>query len=234
MGNISVCQMQRLLSANPDWCITGIHGTLGIVTDNLQLTMLGIVQAQHPDVADYSVPPYRVPPLLPTQLGQVLWDDDYSQILGHSIQEHQTLHLTEGRRFQESNGFLRSHLIPHGALIWAKDVREHRALRRLTGCVVSGEKEAKPCLSGIIAEYEPTKGPARRVVGVEKTGGAGPDVKPTELIESFEIDGPGGEVVTELEIPRDIYKVYTRALKVCFTCSLGESDVLHSRNDTDY
>lgn len=179
--------------------------------------MLGIVQAQHPDVADHSVPPHRVPTQLPTQLGQVLWDDDYSQILGRSIQEHQTLQLIEGRRFQESRGFLRSHLIPHGALIWAKDVREHRALRRLTGCVVSSEKEAKRCLSGIIAEYEPTKGPARRVVGVEKTGAAGPDVKPTDLSESFDIDGPGGEAVTELEIP---YTVYTRALKVCFMCSL--------------
>lgn len=213
--------MQRLLSANPDWCITGIEGTTGFVTDNLQLTMLGIVQAQHPDVADYSVPPHHVPTQLPTQLGQVLWDDDYSQILGHHIQQHQTLRLTESERFQKSNGFLRSHLMPHGALIWAKDVTEHTALRRLTGYIVSSEKEAKRCLYGVIAEYDATEDLAPRAVGVEKTAAAGSDVKPTELFESFDIDGPGGEVVTELEIPWETYKTYTMALKVRFICCLG-------------
>lgn len=141
-----------------------------------------------------------------------MWDDDYSQILGQSIQEHQTLQPREGSNLHETSGLLRHGLISHGALIWAKDVGEHRELRRLTGCIVTGGKAANRWLYGVSAKYEPTTDIARRVVGFDETG-VSPDVKYIEVFESFDMDGPGGEVVTELEIPLESYP---RALKVCF------------------
>jgi hypothetical protein len=218
MGNIAICHSQRLLSAAPDWRITGINGTTGLVEDNMQLTQLGLVQAPYRDVPDYSVPPNHLPLPLPTRLGELMWDDDYSQILGQRIQEHQTLQLAQGRIFPGGSTPLCHDLVPRGALIWAKDVGEHRALRRLTGYVDTGEESANRWLYGVSAEYEPTTDLARRVVGVDKTG-ASPDVKLTEMFESFDIDGPGGEVVTDLAIPQ---VPYPKALKVCFVSCVGE------------
>lgn len=207
MGDISECQMQRLLPSAPDWCITGIHGTTGLITDNLQLTEIGLVQAQPPEVANYLVPPHRSPYPYGTSLGALLWDGDYSQVLGQRIEEHQTLRLVDDRYFRHSHrGYLPKDLVSHGALIWARDAGELRALRRFTGCIVSSGDQSgpvRPCLSGLSAELESTTDLPRRAVGVNNTGGQ---------FESFDMDGPGGEVVTEIELPDEYY---TRALKVC-------------------
>lgn len=202
--------MQRFLSAGRDWYITGVSGTTGFVMGNLQLTQLALVQAEHPDVADHTVP-HRVRLPAPTPLGQVMWDKDYSQILGQGIWEHPTLRLVGCRNFLQSKSHLHRDLVSHEALIWAKDVGEQRALRRLTGCIVSGGNEDLQFLCGVIAEYGAPTDLARRAVGLEKTG-AGPSVTPTALSEPFDIDGPGGEVVTELELP---VQDYPKALKVC-------------------
>lgn len=216
MGDTSPCHMQRFLSAAPEWYITGINGTMGFVMGNLQLTQLGLVQAQPPDFADYSEPPHQVALPVPSDLGRLLLDEDYSHILGRSIRAHQpepnpTLRLMGTRVMHMSRGYLHEHLIPQGALIWAKDLGEHQALRRLTGRIVSGGKTGARHLCGISAEYESATGLTRRVVGVEKTG-AGPGVKLPDLLEPFDIDGPGGEVVTQLEFP---LQAYPRALRVC-------------------
>lgn len=216
MGDTSQCHMQRFLSAAPEWYITGINGTTGFVMGNLQLTQLGLVQAQPPEFADYSEPPHQVPLPVPSDLGRLLMDEDYSHILSRSIRVHQpgpnpTLRLMGTRVMHMSRDYLHQDLIPQGALIWAKDLCEHRALRRLTGRIVSGGKADARYLCGISAEYESATGLARRVVGVEKTG-AGPGVKLPDLFKPFDIDGPGGEVVTELEFP---LQPYPRGLRVC-------------------
>lgn len=199
--------MQRLLPSAPGWCITGIHGTTGLVADNLQLIQIGLAQAQYPELADYSVPPHRPPYPSGTSLGALLWDSDYSRMLGQRIEEHQTLGLVGDRNLRHrSRGYLPDGLISHGALIWARDAGEHRALRRFTGCIVSSGDQSgpvRPCLSGISVEHESTTDLPRRVVGVNKTDGQ---------FESFDIDGLGGEVVTEMEVPQEYYP---RALKVC-------------------
>lgn len=219
MGDTSGCHMQRLLSVAPDWCITGMRGTTGFVRDNLQLTRLGLVEAQPPGLGDYSVPPHRLLGPRQTQLEQLSWDDDYSQVLGQSIQEHQTLELTLPREwYYPSTGYSPNSLLPHGALIWAKDAGEQRALRRFKGCIVSGRGFTGPahlCVSGISAEHEPAADPGRREVVVNKAVG---------LFESFDMDGPGGEVVTEIEVPKEDFP---RALKIHTslgrTCSWGEA-----------
>lgn len=211
MGNTSQSHMQRSLLAAPGWCITGMKGTKLLSLSNLPLMELGLIQAQHPDVTDYSVPPPQVPLPPPTPLGELLWDEDYSQILGQSIQEHPMLRLIGSRSQHWTNGHLGKDLLSRGALIWAKHAGEHHSLRRLTGCIISGRNNDMQHLCGVNAEYEPATDLARRVIGAEKTG-TGPGGKPPDLFEPFEIDGPGGEVVTELEIP---VQAYPRALKVC-------------------
>lgn len=222
MGDTSQRHMQRFLSAAPEWYITGINGTTGFVMGNLQLTQLGLVQAQPPDFADYSEPPHQVPLPVPSDLGRLLLDGDYEHILGRSIRAHQpgpnpSLRLMGTRVMHMSRGHLHQDLIPQGALIWAKDLGEHQALRRLTGRIVSGGSADTRYLCGISAEYESATGLARRVVGVEKTG-AGPGVKLPDLFEPFDIDGPVGEVATELEFP---LQPYPRGLRVCLiSCAL--------------
>ncbi|KAG8164083.1 hypothetical protein KVR01_006001 [Diaporthe batatas] len=207
MGSTSECQMQQLLSSAPDWCITGIHGNTGVVRGNLQLIRIGLVQAQPSElqVVDYSTPPHRLRHPHRGSLEELTWDDDYSQILGRRIQEYQGLQLTDHRNYHHSGrGYLANDLVSCGALIWAKNAGEHRSLRRLTGCIVSARDQSGPvraCLSGLSAEHEPATD-MRRMVGVNQPDG---------IFESFDIDGPGGEVVTELEVPAE---QYTRALKI--------------------
>lgn len=212
MGDTSQRHMQRSFIAAPGWCITGINGTTGVVMGNLKLTQLGLVQAQQPDVVDYSAPLHHFPLPVLGPLGELVWDEDYSQVLGQSIQEHPILRLMGSRSLYRKMGNLHKDLICYGALIWAKDARELRSLRRLTGCIVSGGKSDIQCVCGVNAEYEPTTDVARRVIGIEKMG-TEPGVKAPDLFEHFDIDGPGGEVVTELQLPR---QAYPKALRVCF------------------
>lgn len=209
MSDMSQSYMHRIFSAAPDWYVTGINGTTEFVMGNLQMTRLGLAQAQHHDVADYTMPPHRDPLPVPSPLGQLLWDEEYSQILGQSIREHPTLRLMACRSLpQPTRGFLHRDLMSHEALIWAKDVGKRRALRRLTGCIVSGGKEDIVC--GVSAAYGDVTDLARRTVGLKKTE-AGPGVKTSVLFEPFDIDGPRGEVVTRLEFPM---QAYPKALKV--------------------
>lgn len=203
--------MQRFLSAAPDWYITGINGTMGVVMGNLQLFQLGLLQTRHPDVADYSVLPHLVQAPDSNPLKKIIWDEDYSHILGRSIREHQRLRLIEGRVLRQSTCHLAGDLVCHGALIWAADADELRTVRRLTGCIASGGQGNVQYLCGVNADFEPATDLARRVVGFEKTGD-GPGVKPPDLFEAFDVHGPGGEVVTELEIPSH---PWPGALKVC-------------------
>lgn len=185
---------------------------------NQQLTQLGLVQAQQPDVADYSVPLQHFPLPVPRPLGQLLWDEDYSQVLGQRIQEHPLLRLVGSRSLYRKSRYLHKDLISFGALIWAKDAGELRSLRRLTGCIVMGGTTNKQYVCGVNADYEPTTDLARRVIGIEKIG-AELGVRAPDVFRQLEIDGPGGEVVTELGLPLE---AYPKALTVCFmTCPKG-------------
>lgn len=220
MGETTQSHMQRFLSAAPEWVITGITGTTGDVMGKLQLTQLGLVQAQQPDVADYSMMPYRTRlPFRPLQ--EFLWEEEYSHILGQSIREHPGLRLVGGGLLK-SQGYLHRDLIMHGALIWAKDVGELRALRRLSACIVFGGKAMDRSeggaplprdihhLCGMSAEHEPASGLARRTIGLEgAVSRAG--LKCADRYEHFDIDGPGGEVVTEVEFSLSLHP---RAIKV--------------------
>lgn len=229
MGDTSQHHMQRLFSAAPGWYITGMNGTTESVTGNLQLTQLGLVQARRPDVPRYWVQPYQVPLPVPTALGALLWDEDYSHILGRIIQEYPALRLIGGQSLYRTKGYLHNDLICHGALIWAKDVGELRSLRRLTGYVVSGGEADSQYLCGLNVEYEPTADLASRVVGLEKTG-AGPGLKPPGVFEPFDIDGPGGEVVTGVGFP---VPAYSKALKVCSMSNFEKSCPSQTEQETD-
>ncbi|KUI67408.1 hypothetical protein VM1G_03131 [Cytospora mali] len=230
---------QRFLSAAPNWHITGMTGITGEVDGKQQFTRLGLLQAQNPDFTDYVSRPEAAAPPGPTLLQSLLWDRDYSDLLQYNIWVHPTLRLTQAD--DENRRELDRDVVAHEALIWARDQHDLRSLKRLSGYILFGDTTSSldargdgidiPDICGMTAEYSPESGLTRRMVGVEKNC-PGPDLASEETWENFEIDGPGGEFVTEVQ-----YGVWCRTMLRIRTnrgreCLLGDEKGLRAQSLT--
>lgn len=210
---------QRYLPVAPDWYLTGMTAKTGEVDGKQQFTRLGLLQAQLPDKGDYSVLPEPDAPPRPTPLQALLWDEDYSGMLQLSIWDHPTLELVY--ETDHSTGFedgVHRDLIPHQALIWARDQQDLRSLRRVSGFVVvtgarlGGETPTQD-VCGVSAEYDPKSALMRRMIGITKSS-PGAELKFEDPWRHFEIDGPGGEVITEVQYAMTQEKPKPMAMKV--------------------
>lgn len=161
---------------------------------------------------DYSLTLEDAPvdiPQLPT-LQSWLWEDDYIKILTNPIWTHPTLRLVDKTSTQHSiylSCDVHDDLVPHQALLWAKDRRELRSLKRLSGYIIvggnlsgseNGVQFRRPVhdLCGIKAEFSPEYNAGQRLIGIQK------EEDGSEWAENhcshFAIDGMGGEFVDEI------------------------------------
>lgn len=133
-----------------------------------------------------------------------LWKEDYANILQSRIWDHDKIQfITLNRPGPASlTHACPDDIIHHEALIWANDTTELRSLVRLTGYVIiggtlSGSTGTRPIhdFCGIKAEFA---GNQHRTIGI-RTEPDGNDWQPGHCV-SFNIDGNGGEVVTEISV----------------------------------
>lgn len=197
---------QRFLPAAPNWCITGMTGMIGEVKGKRQLTRLGLLQAQNPGLIDYSAAPEPPIPPKPTHLQSLLWENNYFDLLHHDIWNHPTLRLVHiASHATRINQVVHPDLIAHEALIWAGDERDLRSLTRLSGFVVLGGTRLVLSrgmygvhdVCGVNAEYTPESALMWRRIGINKNS-PGSDMENEDPWMHFDIDGPGGEIVTEI------------------------------------
>lgn len=201
---------QRPLLASANWYITGLADLAGEIEGKQKFIRLGLLQAQHPGFSDYSELPEDNTPAEPTTLQSLLWDEDYSHLLGSPIWDHSTLRIIcEPRHMGLSSTGTHRDLLPHEALIWARNSEDLHGLKRLSGYVVAGcpilvsnhngfQERHVDDLCGIMAEYAPSTKLMRRRIGINKNE-PGSDLKTPDPWVHFDIDGPGGEMVTEIQ-----------------------------------
>ncbi|ROW17103.1 hypothetical protein VPNG_01391 [Cytospora leucostoma] len=228
---------QRILTAAPTWCITGITGMIGEVEGKQRFTRLGLLQAQLPNLVDYSILDLQTPiPPEPTPLQSLLWDGSYEDVLGDDIWNHPTLRLIhEPSHLGKPGNGVHGDLVPHEALIWARDGDDLRRLRRLSSYVVVENNRSTPAsggvnegdildVCGVNAEYTPESALMRRMVGINKSS-RGSDMTSEDPWMHFTIDGPGGEIVTEVHYAMHdklkAMKIRTNRERECYWGEMG-------------
>jgi hypothetical protein len=82
-------------------------------------------------------------------------------------------------------------VLPHSVLFWAKEESELKRLTRISAFIVEME------VLGLRAEYETRYWEPKRSIG-SGSGGMGSTDWGDENLVHFDIDGPGGEIVTEI------------------------------------
>lgn len=131
--------------------------------------------------------------------------------------------MFQANRVARSEDTIHRDLIPHQALIWARDERDLRSLRRVSGYIVAGSTYCDEIymddVCGVTAEYTPKSALMRRMVGITKTS-PGSEMTFERPWRHFEIDGPGGEIITEVqyamhEKPKAI-KIRTNRGRECY------------------
>lgn len=152
-----------------------------------------------------SIPTKDHNPLEAPFVERYLWKEEYKSLLQSRIWEHRGItfiHLDPERlASREGTTAVPADLVQHEALIWAKDKNELRSLVRLTGYVAFGGLATASSLPdvpmynlcGIRAEFTDNR---RRMIG--KLIESDANDWPREYCVDFDIDGAGGEVVTEI------------------------------------
>lgn len=214
MGSTREGYDQRALLRNDsdDYCIVGMAGRSGEINGSMQFTRLGLLEIQRPSAAGATSDEAADGTVA---LKDCLWDKGYATILGYRIWDHPSLKLY-GKSIK-SVAEVNRDLIPQQALIWASNERELRGLRRLSGNVIvggHGHKDGEDPhdlydLRGVSAEFAAGLVPERRFIGMDMDKlsvepvqlNSNRDLGPKEnqlLPSHFEIDGAGGEIITEV------------------------------------
>jgi hypothetical protein len=114
-------------------------------------------------------------------------------------------------------------LLPQQPLLFAKNTQELRWISRISACVLEGGTVSTPGTSpgirkyydlcGFRVEYTTRAWEPKRYMGItRKLNEKGEGDWAEEDMNHFEIDGPGGEFITEIEVGMN---ELPKALKVC-------------------
>lgn len=191
-------------------------------TGKTTINRIGLLQARRPSPDDYSFidenEDYAMDfPESEQDFEKYIWRDDCSSIFGRPIWEQPLLRQPD--KPEVVSDFVHPDMIPHEALVWAKDTNELQNLKRISAYIIPGDHRQierngaeitwrNPQLCGLRAEFH-NGGPPRTIGASDDEGRTG---ERKGNYEHFEIDGPGGEFVNEVFI--DGYS----ALRVSLLC----------------
>ncbi|KAH8812945.1 hypothetical protein F5884DRAFT_786754 [Xylogone sp. PMI_703] len=212
MGQTDVGYPVRPLLGHDGLVIVGVEGHTGPILDKESIISLGLLEAPRPELDNYSIPiqDFR-PPEIPL-MERWLWKEDYKNILQSRIWEHRGIRLIVpdvlGR--EALSTVVPDDIVPHEALIWAKDKSDLQSLVSLTGYVIeggtissfgpNGQNETRPIhdLCGIRADFASNHDGQQRVIGIRKEPD-GTDWQNDHCV-NFDINGKDGEIVTEVSV----------------------------------
>jgi hypothetical protein len=216
---------ERVLAVTPDTHLTGLVGQIGPPDANntappgvsisrntpLIISRLGILQYARP-----SEEPAETPTL--TQVQRLLWKEAAAKLALNGAMYGSTAPIWSHPRFRmipfDIPGELEEvpiDVLPHEVLLWAKDKDELKRLTRISAFVIEdghitigGRKRPVHAVLGIRAEYEERYWEPKRTIG---SGTKSAELKESEsdnwadeYLVHFDIDGPGGELVTEIHV----------------------------------
>ncbi|OCL02984.1 hypothetical protein AOQ84DRAFT_326619 [Glonium stellatum] len=257
LGDTRSGHSQRPLIVSPGQFIVGVIGQLA---GNGLISRLGLLECLRPPNDDFSLydanlasAPQAERPEVPISR-RLLWHSSACSLPTHGASDsrsapiwlHPNIHIIPPHPLGYSQRDVPGELLPHQVLLWAKEPMELRKLIRISSYVPIGGK-ASGWPGGVhrewpihdvlaircefLREYWEPKRAIGNIPGIEDSCCVADSSKwNDENVLSFEIDGPGGEIVTQLEISRGedpkAIKLRTNRGRVTY---FGELD----RNDWD-
>jgi len=216
---------KRVLAVTPDTHLTGLVGQIGPpdaintapsdvrISPNgpLMISRLGILQYARPDEEPAETP-------ILAQVQRLLWKEAAAKLALSGAMYGSTAPIWSHPRFRmlsfEIPGGLEEtpiDVLPHEVLLWAKDKDELKRLTRISAFVVedrhvTSRKGTRPvhAVLGLRVEYEERYWEPKRTIGsgtvsAERKESESDDWAEEYLVH-FDIDGPGGELVTEIHV----------------------------------
>uniref|UniRef100_A0A8H7MZF0 F-box domain-containing protein n=1 Tax=Bionectria ochroleuca TaxID=29856 RepID=A0A8H7MZF0_BIOOC len=205
VGETAVGHCQRPLLAPSGQTVVGMAGNVGIVQGKPRIIRAGLLLCPRSLSTDslLSEPEIPNPPLAET----FLWTQSAFNVLGRPLWENDQLRLRifEGGLATQPGGYFHEDIVPHDAFLWAQDRSQLQALKKITVySVQTGTRQT----GGLIKKTEITKAVGNMRADFDDASGLDPvfarsaEVNgtpiPDDMIETFEIDGPGGERIIEL------------------------------------
>jgi hypothetical protein len=227
---------QRVLTVTPGMYLTGLVGQVGdgksasSMTSNLPvITRLGILQCAKPGEEHEETPMLQ-------QVQRLLWSGASVNLASNGAKDAMTAPIWRHPQFRMIPFHLPEGLenpidiIPHDVLLWAKEESELKRLVRISALVTKdgivtdasgSEIHHVHSVLGLRAEYEERYWEPKRSIcskwrhGQSEPGSGGsgePESQkwPEENLVHFDIDGPGGEIVTEIHVAHDVKAVKLR------------------------
>ncbi|CAH0046586.1 unnamed protein product [Clonostachys solani] len=212
VGETAVGHCQRPLLAPSGQTVVGMAGNVGIVQGKPRIIRAGLLLCSRSLSTDslLSRPEIPNPPLAET----FLWTQSASKVQGRALWESDQLGLRifEGGLAMQPGSYFHDDIVPHEAFLWAQNRSQLKALKKLTVYnVQTGTRET----GGFFKKTEITKAVGNMRADFDDASGLDPvfarssEVNgtpiPDDMVETFEIDGPGGERIIELSARMGLY-----------------------------
>lgn len=211
------------------------------------ITRLGILQAANPaEGIDVDFDSYDLP-----QEQRLLWHpsaakirrspDNTDPIWAHMVDGQKVIRMVS-YEYGERNDEIPFEILPHHALVWAKDIAELKQVRKISAFVLndgtvnkssSGDKgRVIYGIHGLRVTYQDGYAKPRTIGcgilppgynGEENSLQTGPAEWDNAYLQHFDIDGPGGEYISSIHIAEDCkaIKLRTNRKRECYW---GEQD----------
>ncbi|KAH8810880.1 hypothetical protein F5884DRAFT_897414 [Xylogone sp. PMI_703] len=211
IGRLPMSGSRRVLASFSESVIVGIKGEIGLVSGETRISSLGLLQAPRPGSNDYMVPqqqPFCASLLLP---GDYLWKRDYSNLIQSQIWTSRAIMLFTSK--YTGTAVVPRDFVPHEAFIWGGNINELQSLVRLSAHItqagtVSEIGEDGNRLSRAYFDFRGFRAEYNRESHMDlRTVGIGSELDEINQLEEycvhFDIDGPGGERVTQVEVSQN-------------------------------
>jgi hypothetical protein len=198
------------------------------------ITRLGLLQAANPaEGLDVDFDPFEFP-----QEQRLLWHpstakigrspSDMDPIWGHAMDRSHIIRMIS-YEYGDRNDEIPLEILPHYALVWAKDVAELKQIRRISAFVLNDgtpdklsgghEERVNYGIHGIRVEFQDEYAEPRTIGCGSLPPGFNRDEDSVQVdtaewddsyLQHFDIDGPGGEYITSIHIAEDCKAIRLR------------------------
>ncbi|CAG9996853.1 unnamed protein product [Clonostachys byssicola] len=214
VGETTVGHCQRPLLAPPGQTVVGMAGNFGIFQGKQakpRIIRAGLLLCPRTLATKSLLSEPQIPdrPLAET----FLWTQSAFNVLGRPLWENDQLRLRvfEGGLSMQPSGYFHDDIVPHEAFLWAHDRSQLQALKRLTVYsvqtgmrrtgVTSKKTETTKAVGNMRADFDDAS-------GLDPVYARSSEVNGTpildDMIETFEIDGPGGERIIKLSDKKQV------------------------------
>ncbi|VUC32685.1 unnamed protein product [Clonostachys rosea] len=202
VGETGVGHCQRPLISPSGQTVVGMAGNVGIIQGKPRIIRAGLLLCPRSLPTASLALPSEIPN--PPLAQAFLWTQSAFQVQGRPLWENEQLRLRifKGGLAMQPSNYFHDDIVPHEAFLWAQNRSQLQALKTLT--IYSVQTGTRPTSRGV--EITKTIGNLRAdfddASGLDPLFARSAEVNgtpiPDNMLETFEIDGPGGERIIEL------------------------------------